>query len=241
VAYALANRAAGTFTGLFTSLQQYWPLQEGSGQARRDHTTGQKDCTDVNTVPKVTGKVDKLAADFTTANNEYLYNTLAGDWQDNSASVIAWVNLKTNTTDYIIASRTDEAGNDRSWKLYYSQADNRFAFAISNNGTAYQVTRLASTFGAPSTSTWYFVWAFHDAANDEVGISVNDGTADKTAHTSGFWDSAAPFNIGARGGSGGAAAGYMNGLIEQVGLWNKKLSAAEVTLLYGSGSGLIVF
>jgi len=76
------------------------------------------------------------------------------------------------------------------------------------------------------------VW--HDATANVIGINVDDGTALTAAHTTGCQDGTNNFLIGAIHGGGD----YMDGLVDEVGIWNKVLTSGEITDLYNSGSGL---
>jgi len=92
----------------------------------------------------------------------------------------------------------------------------------------------ADTFGNLSTGVWYFIYCYHDASGNEIGISVNDGTVDTTA-TGGIapGDADGAFQMGARDGSR-----CIDASIDEFGFWKKVLSSAEVTDLYNSGDGI---
>ena len=109
----------------------------------------------------------------------------------------------------------------------------RFVFAIRNTADTTLTVVQASTFGAPSTGTWYFLVVQHDATNNQIGISVNNGTTDTTATTGGVRDGAAPFRIGAFGN----ATSFFDGRIDAVMVWKRLLTAAEKAYLYDSGNG----
>jgi hypothetical protein len=72
----------------------------------------------------------------------------------------------------------------------------------------------------------------HDATGNTIGISVNAGTVNTTSFSGGIFDGTTAFLIGSRSG-----ATYMNGRIDEVGVWKKLLSASELTELYNSGAG----
>jgi len=66
-------------------------------------------------------------------------------------------------------------------------------------------------------------------------VSVNDGTVSTTALTITTHAGTGNFGIGAQNG----AANFMNGNIDELGIWTRKLSAAEATEIYNSGNGLL--
>jgi hypothetical protein len=146
-------------------------------------------------------------------------------------SVAGWIYLDAKGADRMLASHWEQTGNQRSWVLEYQNSSDRFAFLISSNGSA-SVTRLASSFGSPSTATWYFIVASHNSSSDTISISVNNGTVDSTSYGTGGFDSTADFRVGRA-----SFVSWMDGRIDELGFWKKALSASEITELYNSGAG----
>ena len=68
---------------------------------------------------------------------------------------------------------------------------------------------------------------------NEIGISVNDGTVDTTAHSGGVASISTGFNIGAAADP----TNYWDGRIDSTSFWWKILTSTEVTDLYNGGSG----
>ena len=66
-----------------------------------------------------------------------------------------------------------------------------------------------------------------------MGIAVDEGTPVTIAWTSGGRDSTGAFYIGNSADTFSA----FDGVIDEVGLWSKVLSATEITDLYNSGAG----
>jgi hypothetical protein len=151
-------------------------------------------------------------------------------------TLTAWVNLESKPANEMdIVSKFETVGNLREYRIEWQNSNDRFLFIVSNDGTA-SVTATASTFGAPSLATWCFIVAKHDSVNNIIGISVNNGAFNTTAHTTGVNDSTSPFHLGALGRA--TPTFYFDGLIDEVGVWKKVLSAGEITSLYNSGNGL---
>jgi hypothetical protein len=84
--------------------------------------------------------------------------------------------------------------------------------------------------GNVTIGSWYHVICWHDAAANQVGAVINNGTPATAA-------SAAPginnpnFTLGDGGTIG-------NGFIDEVGVWNRPLTTQERTDLYNGGAGL---
>ena len=141
--------------------------------------------------------------------------------------------LESNATG-VIFSHWVTTGAQRCYQLLYNASTSRFELQVSSDGTSGgAATATANNLGAPSTATWYFVCAGHDATGNVIWISVNAGTVDTTAHTTGVFNSAsAPHVMGANG----AAANFWDGLLDEIGFWKRDIRS-DVSELYNAGSG----
>lgn len=182
------------------------------------------------------------AALFTAANSEYL--SLA----DNAALSVGDVPLDIYT--WVYATSTPTAGNtmgilgkwaagDLEYLLFLDNTGGtiRFKFQVRNTADSTTTTVTASTFGTPSTATWYAIHCYHDPTGNVIGIAVNDGTADTAATTGGVRNGTAAFEIGRH-----TAANYFDGRVATTGFWKRtasNLSATELTQLYNLRKGLL--
>lgn len=218
---------------LLDGLISYWKLDEASG-TRVDSHTGGNDLTDNNTVTQVAGKISN-AGQFTLANSEHLSraDNISLSTGDIDFTIAGWVYLDTKPGEMGLFGKYTIGGNQREYLVSYESGGDRFRFYISNNGTA-TTTIDANNLGSPSTGTWYYIVAWHDATANTINIQVNNGTVNSTAHTTGAFDSSSSFNIGAIGDP----LLYHNGRVDEVGFWKKVLTSDERTQLYNGGSGL---
>jgi hypothetical protein len=216
----------------------HWSLGEVSGTRVDNVVASANDLTDINTVTQAVGKIGN-AAQFTAANFEALghADNASLSTGDIDFTISAWVYLDTIHNGAIL-TKYQISGNQREYLLFYNNNDhapnNRFSFVVSSNGTA--ITTIdATTFGAASTATWYFVVAWHDAVNNQIGISVND-VANTAAYSSGVFDSTAPFRIGEL--LNGASQIYpFNGRIDEAWFEKRMWSASDITDTYNAGAG----
>jgi hypothetical protein len=125
----------------------------------------------------------------------------------------------------------------REYLLFWNNSTDRFNWLVSSDGVG-NTPVIASTFGAPSLATWYQIICWHDAAANQIGISVNDGSANTASHTTGVFDSTAPFRIGAQGGGAPSTGSYWDGLLSKCRFWKRVLTSGERTQLYNAGAGL---
>lgn len=144
---------------------------------------------------------------------------------DEAFSMGCWINADTISADMGIMGQTDSS---YSLKLLSS---GKVRFLVETAGG----TVTADSTSTLSTGTWYFVYAYHDPDTDEIGVVVNNGTAD-TASTSGD----APvsddvmFTIGSIG-----TGNFFDGLIDQAFFRRGDVySGTELTNFYNSGSGV---
>lgn len=210
----------------------YWKLDEASGSAT--DSIGSETLTDNNTVTSAAGK-QGTARQFTAANSESLSHADDATLSVPSGSLTfaAWVYANSyGGVSKVIISKDDGGGN-REYDLYYHGAQNKFSFIVwDSGGTPYEV--FASTLGAPSTATWYFVVAWYDVALQTLNLQVNNGGVDTTTSVPSTRDQAAPFALGAM--SSGAL--FWDGRIDEVGLWKQVLTSGDRTDLYNSGAGV---
>ena len=73
----------------------------------------------------------------------------------------------------------------------------------------------------------------HDADDDTIGVSINAGTIDTTAYSSGVYDGTQPFTLGA----GAAGALGLDGRQDITIRYDRILTQSEIEWLYNSGQG----
>ena len=217
---------------LLSGLAAYWNLNETGGP--RADSFGVSNLTDNNTTLSGTGKVGNAAA-FVAASSQYLSvaSNSAIQVGDFDFTIAGWVNL--TTLPVVGACLWSKAATSNIAFVCDFNGATRFRFYVTADGATPAIA-TANNFGLPSIATWYFVLAYHDSVNNVIGIQVNNGTADTTAHSAGVFVGTAALRIGARG-SGGAQDEYMNGLVDEVGFWKRLLTSDEKAQIYNSGNG----
>ena len=226
--YAFASAPAST---LNNNLVGYWKLDEASGQ--RNDSSGTSHLTDNNTVTQAAGKVGN-AAQFTRANSESLSvaDPAALSMGDIDFTLAAWVYLDSTANSIMVLCKGDLGASTYEYMIRFSSSAVLFETRMGNG--VVNLTRQATTFGAPSTATWYLIIAWHDATANTVNICVNNGTVDSSSLLTGSYDSAYSFVMG---NSSAGTTYYWDGRIDEVGIWKRVLTAGERTELYNAGSG----
>jgi hypothetical protein len=127
----------------------------------------------------------------------------------NNVFVCAHINLESKPNSGYIMGKWATGAPNFEYLLFRDQSTDRILFIVSSNGTALQSV-AATTFGALSLATDYFVYGFFDAANSLLGVGVN-GVENTVSYAGGVHDGPSAFYIG--GGPSGASAAF-DGLIK---------------------------
>lgn len=217
---------------MLTNLVSWWALDEASGTRADSH--GANDLTDNNTVGSTTG-VAGNAATFDGTSNESLSRADNSDLSIGGHVNFAfslWVKFNSLGSNRTIFNKWVGI-SDQEYQLLYNSSTNRIVFSVNPTGSSGATSVSANTFGAPSTGTWYHVYVEHDADNDTIGISINNGTLDTASHSTGVADRFATFRFGAQGALGNLL--LLDGAIDEVGYWKGRvLTTDERTTLYSA-------
>lgn len=208
------------------SLVASWRFEEASGN-RYDFSKYGNTLTSQNGAGQKTGLVG-YAVSLTNASNQYLSTssvstltmTPGGDF-----SVTAWVKMDGTGNSNVIMKGGAGQGDEYSLDFTTSQ----FRFWVCTNATY----KIATTTGTWNAGTWYFLKGWYVASSNLVCVSVNNGSA-FTTDTTGFTVSSAtqPFYVGAY-----RTTPTFGGLIDELSIWKRQLTAAETAQLYRSGAG----
>ncbi|MBI2972045.1 MAG: laminin G domain-containing protein [Candidatus Aenigmarchaeota archaeon] len=159
-----------------------------------------------------------------------------------SFSVSAWVRLNGLANDGVDEGIVaDYRGSDARWILLkFRNANGVFQFGLDTNG-AWAPERTAESITIPVVDMWYYVVGTYDHSTGDIKIYVN-GVFEKVSTgsplsigavndvTIGNW-----YNLVSRPTDGVAP---VNGTIDEVAIYNRSLSEAEVRDLYLGGLSL---
>jgi Concanavalin A-like lectin/glucanases superfamily len=184
---------------------------------------------------KVQGKLGQ-ALSFDGANTYVDVGNPASLSITGSITLSAWVMLhNTNPDDAVIISKRGSSGS-LGYKLAETldQGPNQAQLTLSQDGTADTTSYGATTL---KTNTWYHIVGVYDTSVPSVHIYVNGvlddgnmGPAPSSIH-----NTTATAEIGRDQGGG---ATNIDGIIDDVRIYNRALSAHEVQQLYQYGQAL---
>lgn len=220
--HALGDAEIAAAATLTTGLVASYPLDEGAGQVAADVIAGHGlGLTAAGWTAGYTGSglaLDGIGASATTAA---LVDT-AG-----SFSIAAWSFLGATTGFHTAASQ--DGANVSGFYLQYSAADAAWAFAmLDQDSTAAAVARAISPFG-PRVGAWTHLVGVRDQAAGQLRLYVNGRLAGTAAYTA-AWRATGSFALG-RGRYHAAPADFFPGAIDQVRVWSRALSDADVAAL----------
>ena len=195
-----------------------------------------------------TGKIDN-AWSFDGTNDQVDSGSSSDLILTGDVTWASWVNINTTTSSKVItvASIRGDAGSN-------TEANNTlFSFFIVQNsspptlrvfhengaGTNNQVDFTTSL----SEDTWYHIVFTRDVSEKTVKCYI-DGSlhgSDTYSNNPTTTTSTLPLRTGGNDFSGAAAAdGHFNGLLDEMSIWNRILTADEISALYNSGTGATI-
>lgn len=227
-------------------LISYWKLEEASGT--RDDAHGPNNLTSVNSVGQGTGIIGNCAS-FATASERYLNITDAAQTGldiTGSFSISLWAKFTSAPGNpearFLISKWVDtSAGSTTQGYRFFWFNDGTNHLRIQNSTLGTDTGTFDYDNAAPSLNTWYhYVFVFNAAASlgSRGTLYINGSAITPTSDglLGSVFNNAQDFRIG--GNNPSSTTTDMDGLIDEVGIWNRTLSAAEVTALYNSGAGL---
>jgi hypothetical protein len=148
-----------------------------------------------------------------------------------SITATAWIKA-TNFHDWEpIVGQWNENANQRSWAVALSSTGQISAFNSTNGNLSSQ--SISNT--ALSLNKWYFVTVVQDTSNASTGKKIYiNGVLDASSAQSGIFSLSQPITIGYSPMFAGGQ-NYFAGAIDEVRVYSRALSAAEVKQLYNAG------
>jgi len=211
---------------LITDLLAYYKLDETSGTITDSH--GSNHGTNNGADYGITGVIG-TCLDFELSQGDYV---ALPNLDLVNATIIAWVKGESFTAGrHGICATVNSAGNSDYAEVSLCTSGNKVECQIGDGAADHQQV-FTSTF-ALSTATWYFLAVTVDGSN--ITIYRDADTPQSVTQTVTPADSGEIYTIGRFGAYNGL---YFDGLIDEVGIWNEALSAAQIAELYNLGSGL---
>ncbi|MCE7003067.1 LamG domain-containing protein [Kibdelosporangium philippinense] len=154
-------------------------------------------------------------------------------------TVSAWVNLAKN--NYARAAVSQDGTLFPGFALWYrAEADGtnpRWAFGVPNSTTSDKGVQIASSpIGMPELNTWTHLAGVYDPGAKQVRLYVNGSLAGSVAHTATPELAEGPVRIGRTKWGGNAGVDHWPGAIDEVQLYDRVLSPAEIAAAVSSSN-----
>lgn len=233
------TRGGGTYSPSSpgsTNLFAWWSMDETSG-TRNDSSANAQYLTDNNTVVSQSGMRGN-AADLEKDNSEYFSRASSTALQMGTSDIYVgvWMKAESTMSGYpVLVSKRETSSTNSEYQLRVNASTNTVDFIVWGTTGA---TTIASSAATITPGQWYYVEGWTDKANRTVYVNVDNGTPNSATWTvseNRNGSGTAALLIGARNNSG--IAEYWDGLIDEVALYKRKLSAAERAWLFNAGAG----
>lgn len=190
-----------------------------------------------------TGKIDNCAIINSYAVTAVKYLSIANDLgvDGGSLTMAAWYKPSgqpaTSGDHHTIVCHSGTTTDVNDMITYYNNSSTMTVwFNRQKQGTANQAVSYATTL---SNGTWYHLVYTYDGSYVRAYINGSQVGSDVAASGSGSANQNDSFAIGAVQGNPAGTYYYTpNGIIDEVGVWNRALSGTEISELYNSGNGL---
>ena len=149
-------------------------------------------------------------------------------------TISAWVNL----TDFvssgsIFGNYTYSGGLDYGYQFFFDKPTNSLAIAIHTGAS----TIVLRTFGLYTNGVWYHVVVTRKASTGSK-IYVNGSlNVSNTSIINPIYTTTHRPSIGVSKYNSTQFQYFLNGKVDETNIWNKELTATEVTDLYNTGTG----
>lgn len=229
-------QAGEAVSSLLVNAQAFWRLEEAQGSNRVDSVDAHT-LTPTGSVTQVSGRVGSFAAGF-DGTSAFLQVASANELQfagNQDFTITTWFRItgvQKNTPT--IAGTTFRTGFSGGYVLSLEDLTTTPFIQWRVKGASAEQGLHMSTINA-SAGAWFHVVAYHNAGAKTIGGYVNNTALNTQPYSGGVASSGRAFTLG--GGSGYATEDYLSGNIDATGVYDRVLTADEVSTLYNNGKG----
>jgi hypothetical protein len=221
------NARPGTFDGTTNGPSTWWKFDENAGTTAGDSSGGANAGTLANA--PAWGSGPSSAALTFNGSNSYVAGSGRAVRTNVAFSVAAWVNLTDTAGGVDQAAVSQNGTHTYGFMLGWNASSSKWTFNMTDSDVAAPVVKAQFSSLPAVPGVWTHLVGVYDQAANRIFLYVNGnviGNATKTV----YWDATGPLQAG-RMVANDAWAGYFNGKVDDVRVYNRALSAAQVANL----------
>ncbi|MFA5099182.1 MAG: LamG-like jellyroll fold domain-containing protein [Candidatus Paceibacterota bacterium] len=237
------SKDGGLYTGLYelgtnltllpldygdTSLVGYWKFDEGTGTTAYDASGHNNNGTLVNSPTWVIGKIGSYALSFSSSSNKYVdMNNGVSLNNTPKLSIVFWAQIP-------VAGGVEITKSYKNYELRIDSTTFGGYIGISSGNNWYSISESGyNIFHGVTVSNWNQYAYILDYNASKVYFYANGSYKGIIPISNMFqYDQTKNFNVGRRIDDGGNQ--YLNGLMDDIRIYNRALSAAEILALYNA-------
>lgn len=221
-------------TFIINGLISYLTLNESSGNALDSHNSN--DATLVASPTQgFSGKLG-TAYDFEYSEQDYLSDNDHPVLSNNTGSISAWVRAESFPTYYHTIIGFGYTSGSDPYGYFGVDGSGHVRFHIHTNGDF--LILLEGTDTQIISGNWYHVVVTCDGTNNKLYVNGNEETLNYNSYGDGYWFNDVAVNTFTYGIISRNALLYpWDGLIDEVGIWDRALNSTEISQLYNNGNG----
>jgi len=243
IASAAGTYTTGVYSSLRSSLTNYWPMNEeapsGSNTTAVNWVSGGTNMTSDNAVPSVAGKL-RNGRSFTRANSQRMSATATSSmtiFGTSNYTLAFWFRMDSAPAsgEYGLVTN-DFFSTERGTSIYMSGSAAPGSWIplvfLSYTDSTNETWQPFSTVGV-AASAWTFA-CIRLSGGTALDYRLNSTNAVTRTIAKSFHSSRQRLFFGTRY----TAADYLDGSLDEVAMWSRRLSDAEVNTLYNDGNGI---
>ena len=212
---------------LLTKLIAYYALSDAN-----DSSGNGRNLTNTGSVTFGTPSKVGNAGQFTAASSMVLSSADAGFGLVGGITLAAWVRFASFPgANSNFVDKAQSTPDSRGYAVRYNNVADRIIIGVYHPSGDAEVNWSA----APAANTWYFVVGWYDLSAATVNLSIDNAAAVSAAAPNGPGIATSPCRSSS---SGDGTLSFLDGALDEVGIWNRVLTAAERSILYNGTAGV---
>jgi len=222
-----------------------WYMNNNGGDETDRSGKGETLTQNGGTIPTDAGHPTSYSGtsrDFEASESETLYHADGGSTDINGAdqamSFCAWIKFEADPgADATIVNKYSTIGDNRQYKFRHDHSSNAMYLLMSGDGQDPAIIAIGTTDLADDTD-WHHVCFVYNDTDMRIyvdGSLDSNGADNPKTYSAGIYNGSKEFSLGAEDSDGCCPTSVFDGLMDEVIIFNRALSAAEVSDIMTNG------